>query len=200
MAELHHAALIGRRILIVAENATADLMATVLRIEGAVTGKAEDLQQARVALSALTVDAVVLDFNVDLEAAVLQFIGKGVAGIPYVVFAPPSIDAAVRAMQAGAADVVNDRHGPAGLVSRLEQLTLPRTMRPRVALPPLQRFRLTQREREVLELIVKGLTNPKIGAKLKISVRTVELHRARVMKKAGAHNLAELMRAVMGPR
>ena len=192
--------LAGGSILIVAEHAIADIIATALRLENAAVARAVTLDDAKADSLVTQVDAVVLDFNVDFGAAVLQFIRKGAPGVPYVVYAPPSIEAAVQAMQAGAAEVVNDRHGLPDLVPALAKITQPRATRVPMALRPLQRLRLTEREREVLELIVRGMSNREIGAKLKISVRTVELHRARVMKKAGAHNLAELMRAVVGPR
>lgn len=53
---------------------------------------------------------------------------------------------------------------------------------------------LTPREREVMGLIVQGQHNREIGRQLGISVRTVEVHKARVMDKLGARNLAELIR------
>lgn len=53
---------------------------------------------------------------------------------------------------------------------------------------------LTPREREVMDLIVQGQHNRDIGRQLGISVRTVEVHKARVMDKLGARNLAELIR------
>jgi two-component system response regulator FixJ len=53
---------------------------------------------------------------------------------------------------------------------------------------------LTSREREVLELIVRGLANKVMAAELGLSPRTVELHRSRVMEKMGANSLAQLVR------
>jgi len=54
--------------------------------------------------------------------------------------------------------------------------------------------RLTRREREVLELAGKGLHAKEIAHKLGISPRTVELHKASLMDKLGARNVAELVR------
>jgi FixJ family two-component response regulator len=54
--------------------------------------------------------------------------------------------------------------------------------------------KLTPREREVLELVGKGLHAKEIGASLDISARTVEVHKARLMAKLGARNVAELVR------
>ncbi|MBS1209459.1 MAG: DNA-binding response regulator [Proteobacteria bacterium] len=56
---------------------------------------------------------------------------------------------------------------------------------------------LTPREREVLELIVAGRLNKQIADDLGISIKTVEVHRARVMEKMGVNSLAELVQHVM---
>jgi len=57
--------------------------------------------------------------------------------------------------------------------------------------------RLTVREREVLEQAALGLHAKEIAAALKISPRTVEVHKTRIMEKLGARNVAELVRFAM---
>ena len=57
--------------------------------------------------------------------------------------------------------------------------------------------RLTPRERDVLDGIVDGGANKRIAYDLGISVRTVEVHRARVMRKLGARNVSELLKLVL---
>lgn len=54
--------------------------------------------------------------------------------------------------------------------------------------------RLSEREREVLDLIVSGLTNKEIGRALDVSPRTVETHRANLFAKLDAESLAQLIR------
>jgi two-component system response regulator NreC len=54
--------------------------------------------------------------------------------------------------------------------------------------------RLTPREREVLKLVAEGKTSAEIGRALGISPRTVEDHRAHLMRKLKLHNLADLVR------
>jgi len=53
---------------------------------------------------------------------------------------------------------------------------------------------LTNREREVLQLAAEGHTNGEIGSRLFISPRTVETHRANVMRKLGLRSQTELVR------
>lgn len=55
---------------------------------------------------------------------------------------------------------------------------------------------LSAREHDVTALLARGLNNREIGAQLGISPRTVEAHKARLMRKLGAGNLAELIRIV----
>lgn len=54
--------------------------------------------------------------------------------------------------------------------------------------------RLTKREREVLDGVAQGLSNRKIGEWLAISARTVEIHRANMLKKMGALRSADAIR------
>jgi DNA-binding CsgD family transcriptional regulator len=56
---------------------------------------------------------------------------------------------------------------------------------------------LTRREREVLKLISEGYTNKQGALRMRISPRTFESHRAEVMRKLGARNTADLVRAAL---
>ncbi|SEH15420.1 two-component system, LuxR family, response regulator FixJ [Sphingopyxis sp. YR583] len=53
---------------------------------------------------------------------------------------------------------------------------------------------LTPRERNILDAIAAGLGNKAIARQLELSPRTVEVHRANIMRRAGAGNVAELLR------
>ncbi len=57
--------------------------------------------------------------------------------------------------------------------------------------------RLTQRERDVLNLIVKGLSSAEISEQLCVSLNTINSHRKHVMQKLGAKNTAELVKIVL---
>jgi FixJ family two-component response regulator len=56
---------------------------------------------------------------------------------------------------------------------------------------------LTQREREVMDLVVQGRKNRQIAEDLHISVKTVEAHRARAMEKMDVSSVAELIHATL---
>ena len=65
---------------------------------------------------------------------------------------------------------------------------------------PIKRKRpeaLTQREQEILQLIWSGLKNKEIAQRLNISVKTVEAHRANMMKKVRVSNAAQLLNAAI---
>jgi DNA-binding NarL/FixJ family response regulator len=53
---------------------------------------------------------------------------------------------------------------------------------------------LTRREREVMQLVAEGHSNRSISGVLKISIKTTETHRARIMKKLGLKSIADLVR------
>jgi DNA-binding NarL/FixJ family response regulator len=59
---------------------------------------------------------------------------------------------------------------------------------------------LTVREQEILELIWSGFKNKEIGQRLRISVKTVEAHRANMMKKIRVSNTAQLLKAAIQGR
>jgi DNA-binding NarL/FixJ family response regulator len=56
---------------------------------------------------------------------------------------------------------------------------------------------LTARELEIFGMLVRGADNGRVARQLAISVKTVETHRARIMKKLGIHSLAEMTRLAM---
>jgi RNA polymerase sigma factor (sigma-70 family) len=58
------------------------------------------------------------------------------------------------------------------------------------------REKLSERERQVMELMIKGLHNRDIAKELGISPRTVEVHKARVMEKLGVKTLVDFVRLV----
>ncbi len=108
---------------------------------------------------------------------------------------------AVEAMQAGAVDFIQKPFRDQDLIDRINQ-ALEKDSSNRAALGERNDIRrrletLTPREREVLDLVVQGKANKVIAGDLKLSQRTVEIHRARVMEKMQASSLAHLVRMVL---
>jgi DNA-binding NarL/FixJ family response regulator len=66
-----------------------------------------------------------------------------------------------------------------------------------MATPELRQRPLTKREREVLQLISQGYSNKQGALRMQISPRTFESHRAEAMRKLGARNTADLVRAAL---
>ena len=59
---------------------------------------------------------------------------------------------------------------------------------------------LTSRERQVMDIVVDGKTNKAMATELRLSERTVEIHRARVMSKMGAESLPDLVKMALRAR
>ena len=115
------------------------------------------------------------------------------------------VPTAVAAVKRGAFDFVEKPFSDNALVDRIEQaLAASRVvLEARRARDSVERAlaELTEREREVMRLVVEGRPNKLIAERLSISVRTVEVHRARVFDKmnvASAVELANLLRQAPG--
>ena len=111
------------------------------------------------------------------------------------------IPMAVEAMQHGAFDFLQKPFRDQDLLDRIQRAIAKDTER-RLALGERSRIKthlesLTDREREVLELLTKGKQNKQIAQELGVSPRTIEIHRARVMEKMDAQSVAELVRMML---
>jgi len=133
---------------------------------------------------------------------VFEELGRRRCGLPVVfITGHGDVPMAVSALKQGAVDFVEKPFGEREMLRVVEQcLRLERETRDRrlqEADTARRLGQLTQREREVLELIIVGKLNKQIADVLGISIKTVEVHRARVMEKMGAHSLAELVQHVV---
>jgi two-component system response regulator FixJ len=111
------------------------------------------------------------------------------------------IDMAVAAVKAGAFDFIEKPFDERRLLASIRDAVEKGRQRANDAAAQggmQARFRmLSARQRQVMELAAAGLSNKEIGAQLNISPKTVENHRAWVMERIGARNIAELVRIVM---
>lgn len=107
---------------------------------------------------------------------------------------------AVRAMRRGAVDFLQKPFSDQELLDRVQQALAEQSQRRQQSESKAeiaQRIRsLTPREHEVMELIVEGLANKVIANRLGTSQRTVEVHRASVMRKMQADSVARLVHLV----
>ena len=130
-----------------------------------------------------------------------QLVDRG-SDIPVVVITGHGdVEMAVRAMKAGAFDFIQKPFNDQVLLD-LIQTALEKSTR--VARAQAERThvrdqldQLTEREREVLNGIVAGESNRQIATRLDLSEKTIEFHRAKVMRKMEAGSLAELTRKVV---
>nr|WP_294516726.1 response regulator FixJ [uncultured Rhodopila sp.] len=120
-------------------------------------------------------------------------------GLPVIVVTGHGdVPLAVEAMKAGAIDFIEKPFNDEKLLSAI-RIAIDRHSRDASREDEIAAIRakidgLSPREREVLEGLVAGLPNKTIAYDLKISARTVEVHRANLMARMGAGSLAELVR------
>ncbi|QPF76842.1 response regulator transcription factor [Roseateles sp. DAIF2] len=127
-----------------------------------------------------------------------RLIERGVGAALPVIFLTGhgDVPTAVAAVKRGAYDFVEKPFSDNALVDRVEQALVlsAQAIAARQSEGQLaQRMAdLTEREREVMALVVQGLPNKLIADQLHISVRTVEVHRARVFEKMNVKSAVEL--------
>jgi FixJ family two-component response regulator len=122
----------------------------------------------------------------------------------FMISGQGDISMAVNAIKSGALDFIEKPFRGSEIVARLNEAidayARRQTQNPASNVATLHfpgREPLTRREREVLEQFTSGSSNKEAGRTLGISPRTIEDHRANIMKKLGAKNAADLVRIVM---
>ena len=122
--------------------------------------------------------------------------------IPVILFTGHGdVPMAVQAMKDGAFDFIEKPYNEQKLLDRINDAiehdgrTRRESAEREEALARVEQ--LTPREREVLDLIVEGLANKQMAARLGISEKTVEVHRSRARTKLGADSVAELVKIAL---
>jgi two-component system, LuxR family, response regulator FixJ len=126
---------------------------------------------------------------------------RGYAGPVILITGHGDVDMAVGAIKNGAFDFIEKPFDEARLLTSIRQGAerMRQNKSEAAEIDELQtRFdSLSARQREVMELAVAGLSSKEIGIRLNISPKTVENHRAWVMERIGARNVADLIRKAM---
>lgn len=119
----------------------------------------------------------------DDEEYVLKMVRAGASGYLLKDDAASELLAGIRALKAGKAYFGPHASRALAVAYQSDQ-----------PLPEDPYGRLTDREREIFQLVVEGKTNSQIAGLLFISPKTVDNHRTRLMEKLGLHSTAELIR------
>ena len=142
-------------------------------------------------------DAVVLDMRMPgMDGmATLREMNKTDPAVPIVILtAHGDIPTAVAAIKCGAYDFIMKPPDFKKLQHILKQ-AMESPVRYSSIIPPPEGYKtLTPREREIMRWTVEGHSSTQIAERLSISSRTVEVHRANIMKKLGMNNKSELIR------
>lgn len=135
----------------------------------------------------------------DARLSILPQLRKRKAITCVIVLAPKhDVPLTVAAMRLGAHDVIVKPATGARLLNAITS-TGCTVAAPAAATPDLLGS-LSDREKEVLQGLTDGLTNKRIAARLGISYRTVEIHRARLMRKLGARTLSDVLAIAFAQR
>lgn len=176
-------------------------LARILRVTGFRTHAFATAADLIDATAYIEPGCVLLDADLpDRESIeLLRELGEVRPDLPVIIMAADAgVPAAVRAIRAGALDFIEQPFADAALLAMLEQAFVHLPQRVRHALKVrdavVKGERLTARERDVLDGMLAGRANREIGDALGIGVRTVEMHRANVMRKLDADSLPALMR------
>jgi DNA-binding NarL/FixJ family response regulator len=174
-----------------------------------VAGVVSDGQEVLRAASTLDPDVIVLDISMPslngIEAARRLRASKSRAKV-VILTMHTDVTYAARALEAGASGFVLKHSAPSELVTAIQAALKGETyVTPQIATELLALFRhghpasaeplaeLTSRQREVLQLVAEGRSAKEIAAVLRISRRTAEFHKARLVEALGAQNTAELI-------
>jgi len=139
--------------------------------------------------------------DMDGIALYRHLVGLGLDPAAVVITAHGDIPMAVAALKEGVVDFVEKPFDPAMLLDSVraawQRAAASQEQKAQVADIKARRSTLTSREAEVLALLVEGHPNKVIAAKLGMSIRTTEHHRARIMEKMGARSFSQLVKLLL---
>ncbi len=136
--------------------------------------------------------------GIDLQRKLLE---DGIAIPVIVISGHGDIPLAVEAMKLGALDFLEKPFRAQSLLDRVQQALAmderQREERAERASVAGSWGLLTQREQEVVDLVVEGLTNKEIAARLGVSPQAIDAHRGKAFTKLGVHSVAGLVKVAL---
>lgn len=186
------------------DDAVRDSMRWLLEANGFVTCAFESGEGFLAALPMNDLGCLVLDIRMPGMSGIElheELLARGMAVPVVFITGHGDVPMAVERMKQGAADFLEKPFNDAQLCELVGQCL--KRASAEAQLHASQRHsrarleRLSQRERQVLDLIVAGRLNKQIADDLSISIKTVEAHRANLMGKLGARTMADLMRIAL---
>ncbi len=183
------------------EDLVRNSLATVLRVADYHVETFSSGHEYIKALPGLDPDCVIIDVRMPKMNGldVLDIVKQHKQNTPVIMISGyGDIAMAVKAIQTGAADFIEKPVDPEAVLKVVERacgsVRKKNDTEPNDAEFEAALSNLTNREAEVLTLLVKGDQNKVVARKLGISPRTVEVHRSRIMQRLGAKSFAELVR------
>jgi len=204
----------GRKTVVIVEDQTAirELTTEMLQTRGSyrILGAAADGNQGLEMVLKLRPDILILDVMMPGLSGieVLRRIGRNLPKMRILVFSAKQEPQVVRGLiQEGVHGFVNKNSPLSELRKALDEVAkgnnwfndqFSKTVRDALAKPSTQADSmidlLTPREREIAVLIAQSNSSKEVAAKLNISIKTSENHRANLMRKLGVHDVAGLVR------
>lgn len=172
----------------------------LLKTEGYTVATFSNAEEFLTICNQETIGCIILDVNMpEMDGPALQEeINLRGYKLPIIFLTGQgSIPLTVRALKAGAMDFLTKPVDGTELLAcvkqALEKCSQLQMQEINLHTKTLRLSALTERENEIMLLIVSGQANKEIAEQLGISFRTVENHRAHIMEKTGASNLLELV-------
>lgn len=186
------------------DQAVRDGLTALLSVNGFTLQTFDSAERFLAAIDPSATGCAILDIRMpgmnglDLQGELKR---RGIALPVIIITGHGEVPLAVAALKAGAVDFLEKPFDSDALLASIgDGLRRNASTRP----SPFDReiiadrlAQLTPREREVMDLVVAGHPNKVVANRLGIAVRTVEIHRAKVMDKSQARNLSELIRMAM---